>query len=578
MTLPLKNVGQLWQKLQNTNRRMTETKLSPTNSEMAALLFPHVTTTPEEIEKRFPLRQLPPKAMVTRFAPSPTGFVHIGGIFASLISKRLAEQSGGIFYLRIEDTDQKREVENGIEGIITVMNEFGVPPIEGVVSMGKEVGEYGPYIQSHRKDIYDVYAKWMVAHGFAYPCFCTEAELEEIAQEQKRKEIAKKGYYGPWAKHRNVSLAEVKENLAAGKGFVIRVKAPENPSPALFDDLIRGHMEMDGNFVDTVLIKSTGLPTYHFAHVVDDHLMRTTHVTRGEEWLSSAPLHVQLFEMLGFKTPIYLHFSHIGKKEGNSVRKLSKRKDDEAAMSTYSKMGYTATAVIEYLLNLINPNFNDWRRQNPDAPNTEFKVDAKKIGKNIALFDLKKLNNFSQDLIAKMTAQQVYDHMIAWSEKYDVELHDLLVADPEYSVALFNIERQQVQPRKDFQNWESVRSNIWYFFDVLFAAKPKESFAFPEHLQQTDLAAFFAKFSTLLDKKLSKEEWMGECRVMASELGFAGDLKSFKEAPQSYKGHVGDLMTALRIAITGEVRTPDLYQIVEVMGKERVLKRLSVFH
>lgn len=541
--------------------------------ELANLLYPDVTEMMEDLENRFPPRDLPENAMVTRFAPSPTGYVHIGGIYASLISRLLAHQSQGVFYLRIEDTDQRREIEGGTEGIIATMQQFGVVADEGCSSDGREVGAYGPYMQSHRKAIYDVCAKWLVAHGHAYPCFCTEAELETIHQEQVTQGLLKKGYYGKWAKFRDASIATVKDQLAKGDGFVLRVRAPEEPGKVRFTDLVRGKVEVDANATDMVLIKSNGLPTYHFAHVVDDHFMRTTHVTRGEEWLSTAPLHVQLFEMFGFDKLTYIHFSHIGKTEGSGVRKLSKRKDPEAAMSLYTEQGYHPIAVLEYLLNLANSGFSDWRRANPDKSYTEFPFDARKIGKSIAIFDQKKLEDISRDVIAKLTEQEVYDAVVSWAEQYNLDFANRLKADTNYSRQIFAIERHQERPRKDIVRWSDVPELVWYFFDDLFAERG--AFFLPDGVTTDDARQILQYFIDHYRVEDDKDAWSDKCRGIAEKLGYARDVKTFKQTPEKFKGHVGHSMAILRIALTGEKNTPDLFQVMQVLGESRVKYRLQ---
>lgn len=546
----------------------------PMCAEIANLLYPTVIKTPADYQTQYPPRQLGPEAMVTRFAPSPTGFVHIGGIFAALVSKRLAEQSGGVFFLRIEDTDKKREVEGGRDQIIAIMNAFGVPPTEGYVDIDTEKGDYGPYVQSRRLEVYEAYAKYLVAHGHAYPCFCTEEELAEIAAEQVRQGHKKKGYYGQWARDRHLTYDEIKAKLDQGLTFVLRVRAPENPGKVRIPDLVKGPIELDANFVDMVLIKSNGIPTYHFAHVVDDHLMGTTHVTRGEEWLPSAPLHVQLFEMFGFTLPTYIHFSHIGKLDGGSVRKLSKRKDPEAAMSYYSEVGYPTDAVIEYLLNLANSSFYDWRMQNPRAPHAEFTLNPKKLSKSIALFDQKKLDDISKNVIARMTATEVYRLMVDWATTHQPELAQLLTSDPNYSTRIFNIEREETSNRKDFVTWSQVSQSISYFFDEKFTELAMLPLTLPDNVSATDAKAVLEHFATEYDEAEDKETWAERGRALAEKLGYARDMKLFKHAPDSFKGHFGHLMTVLRLALTRSTVTPDLYEIMKVMGKERVTRRL----
>lgn len=548
--------------------------LLPTESQqLAELLYPDVKQTREDIEAKYPPRQLPEGAMVTRFAPSPTGFVHIGGIYASLISKTLAEQSKGIFYLRIEDTDQRREIVGGASEIIRALQDFQLPPMEGYVAENKEFGDYVPYLQSRRADIYAVFAKWLVAHGFAYPCFCSEEELAAQAAEQKAQNLQKKGYYGKWAKHRDMAVADVEKALQVGQKFILRVRAPETPGKARFKDLVRGKVEVEANATDMVLIKSNGLPTYHFAHVVDDYLMGTTHVTRGEEWLSTAPLHIQLFEMFGIKVPTYVHFSHIGKIEDGKVRKLSKRKDPEAAVSMYTEKGYPAVAVLEYLLNLANSGFSDWRRTNPTLSYKEFPFDARKIGKSIAIFDQKKLDDIGRDVVAKMSEQEIFEYVVTWAEKFAPDFAKLLKKDPEYSKKIFAIERYQDRPRKDIWNWSSVPTLTWYFFDELFPGQ--KTFELSPKVDLQTAKAVLQYFIDSYNPADTKEVWTENSRALAEKLGYARDIKSFKQNPENFKGHVGDVMSVLRLALTRESNTPDLYQVMQVLGKDRVITRLQ---
>ncbi len=544
-------------------------------TELANLLYPDVTKTPEDFEKIYPARNLPPKAAVTRFAPSPTGFVHIGGIYASLISKLLAEQSGGVFFLRIEDTDQRREVAGGTAEIITALKNFQVEPTEGYVDVDVQKGDYKPYVQSQRTDIYSVYGKFLVKNGLAYPCFCTEEELAAIAKEQETTGLMKKGYYGKWAKHRNLTLNEIKAQLAEGKKFVLRVRAPQESHPIHYTDLVRGDGGMESNTFDMVLIKSNGVPTYHFAHVVDDHLMRTTHLTRGQEWMPSLPLHIQLFEMFGMEVPIYIHFSHIGKKEGGSVRKLSKRKDPEAAVSSYSKQGYHPVAVLEYLLNLANSGFSDWRKANPEKSYKEFPFEPKKIGKNIALFDQKKLDDISRDIIAKMPTQDVYDAVENWAKEYSPEFALRMASQSDYTKNILGIERNQERPRKDIVSWSEVPALISYFYDDQFEADGKSEIALPVEVSKEDAAKLLQDFVDNYSEDADKEAWVENSRSLSEKLGYARELKAYKETPDKFKGHVGHLMAVLRYSLTHQLNAPDLYQVMKVMGKTRVTSRLE---
>ncbi|MDQ3008440.1 MAG: glutamate--tRNA ligase [bacterium] len=546
---------------------------SETLQKTAQLLYPHVTKTLAELELQYPPRQLPPGAYVTRVAPSPTGFMHIGGIFASLVSRTLAHQTKGIFFLRIEDTDQKREVEGGAAQIINTMNHFLVSPDEGVVAAGEERGEYGPYVQSHRQEIYSTYAKWMVENDFAYPCFCTAEELKEISIEQVRRKVTK-GCYGEWAVSRQLTHEQIADKLAQGMTFVLRVKAPEARTTVKVRDEIRGSIEFKSNEFDMVLIKSDGIPTYHFAHVVDDHLMRTTHVTRGEEWLATLPLHAQLFEMLGFPLPVYLHFSHIGKKEGGSTRKLSKRKDPEAAMSFYAETGYPAESINEYLLSLASPRFLEWHKDNPEVPYSDFTFEPKELGKSIVLFDKPKLDFISKNIISRLSADEVYRAFSEWAQQFDPEFYEVLQADQAYATNVMNIEREQEQPRKDFATWSEFKEGTRYFFDSLLP-NGLEYAAIPEKVTPADAVAFLELVAAEYTDEATKDVWMSSMRSLAAKVQFAPDGESFKAAPESYKGQLKHVMAVLRIAITGKKDSPDLYQVMQVMGDQRVASRVA---
>jgi len=544
-------------------------------NELSSLLFPEVTEVPTDLDIRYPSRNLPQSAAVTRFAPSPTGFVHIGGIYASLISKMIATQSDGVFFLRIEDTDQRREVAGGTAEIITAMKNFGVEPTEGYVAVDVQEGAYQPYIQSQRTAIYAVYGKWLVEQGCAYPCFCSEEELAEIAKKQESVGLMKKGYYGEWAKHRDFTLDQIKTELKMGKKFVLRVRAPQQSHPIHYTDLVRGEGGMESNTIDMVLIKSNSVPTYHFAHVVDDHLMRTTHVTRGQEWMPSLPLHVQLFEMFEMAVPIYIHFSHIGKKEGGSVRKLSKRKDPEAAVSLYTEKGYHPVAVLEYLLNLANSGFSEWRKQYPDKEYLEFPFEAKKIGKNIALFDQKKLDDISRDIIAKMSTKQVFEAVTTWAKKYNLEFAARIASNSGYALQILGIERDQERPRKDIVAWSDLPNSISYFYDDLFHQENTDRLILPAEVSPEDAVKLLRSFIENYSESDDKERWVENSRTISERLGFARELKAFKEDPTKYKGHVGHLMAVLRFALTHLLNAPDLYQVMKVMGKQRVIDRLT---
>ncbi len=540
---------------------------------LAELLFPGITKTPDDYEKLYPERELPEGAKVTRFAPSPTGFLHIGGLFASLISERLAHQSGGVFLLRIEDTDKKREVEHGIDRILEGLTSFDIKIVEGFVEFDTEKGTYGPYQQSKRKDIYQSFAKSLVEKGLAYPCFCSEDDLSETRKIQEDKKLLP-GYYGEFAKCRNLTLEQIESNIKAGKEFVVRLKSPGNPEyKVAFSDGIRGKIEMPENITDIVLLKSDGIPTYHFAHAVDDHLMRTNLVIRGDEWISSVPIHLQLFKVLGLKPPKYAHIAPIMKEDGGGKRKISKRKDPEAAVTYYAEEGYPADGVTEYLLNLANYTFEDFKKANKKAHWTEFKLELKKMSNSGGLFDLVKLNDMCKNVIASYDAEKVYNLASDWAKVYDKELYGLLTKDKEFSVGLFNLDRNPDKPRKDIAKWSEVRQNFSYMFDEI----REKGYEYPENLQKEDMKQIASLYIDMYDETLDNSEWFNSLKDLAEKVGFAREVKEYKQNPDSYKGHVGDVSSVIRVAVTGRMKSPDLCGILKLLGKDKVKERLEEF-
>lgn len=542
-------------------------------NDLAELIFPDAKDV-SYYEEKYPERNLKEGAMVTRFAPSPTGFIHIGGLFGSIIDRKLAEQSEGVFILRIEDTDQKREIENGVEQIVNGLKDFGITPDEGVISETEEIGNYGPYKQSERKEIYEAYAKSLVKQGLAYPCFCTPEELDEIRAKQEAAKI-KPGYYGVWAKYRNLSLDEMAEKINAGVPYIIRFKSPGREDRKIkHKDLIKGNVDFPENDQDVVIIKSDGLPTYHFAHAVDDHLMHTTHVIRSDEWLSSVPLHLQLFQELGFKAPKYAHISPIMKNDNGNKRKLSKRKDPEAAVSYYEELGIPSLAVKEYLLNIANSTFENWRRQNKDASIEEFDFKLNKMSVSGALFDMVKLQDVSKIVISKMTAEEVYEKALDWANRHDEELSKML-EDKEYSLKVLGIERGNTKPRKDIAKWSDVKENINYMYDDKFLNEEQE-YPYQVINDQNDinkiLDLYIEKYYNPED---DKQTWFNKIKELAGEMGYAEEVKEFKANPGMYKAHVGDVSTVLRIALTGRTNTPDMYEIMAVLGKTSMQKRFE---
>ena len=543
------------------------------NQQLAALLFPNVTQTVEDLEQRFPPRSLKDGARVTRFAPSPTGFLHIGGLFSALISKLNATTTDGVFLLRIEDTDKKREIEDGVSEIIKGLRAFGVDPDEGVMGFEQESGAYGPYQQSRRAEIYHVVAKKLVEEGLAYPCFCTEEELSAIREKQEALQLDTKGYYGAWALYRDTPFEKQKELLAAGKPYTLRLRSPGSMDKRIsFDDLIKGKIEMPENVQDVVLLKQDGIPTYHFAHAVDDHFMRTTHVIRGDEWISSVPLHIQLFKVCGFRVPKYAHIAPIMKEENGGKRKLSKRKDPEAAVTYYAEQGYPKESVLEYLLTLANSNFEDWRRANPDAPQSAFPFNLKKMSTSGALFDLTKLGDVSKNVISVMKAETVLEKALAWAKDYDPQLYELLSRDKARSTAIFDIDRGGKKPRKDLAKWDEVKDYVSYFFDELFTVSMAE---LPDNitpdLAKDVLDAYTAAFNPADDK----QQWFDRIKDLCAPLGCTPNVKEYKQNLDAFKGHVGDVSTVIRVALTGRRNTPDLYAITAILGEDTVRARLQ---
>ena len=544
------------------------------SKELANLVFPNIDKTPEYYEELYPKRNLEEGAVVTRFAPSPTGFIHIGSLFTANFASRFARQTNGVYYLRIEDTDGKREVEDGINVIINGLKVFDVKFDEGPVDENNQVGNYGPYIQSQRKDIYQAYAKSLIEKGLAYPCFCTEEELNKIRERQEKLKI-RPGYYGEFATCRKMSEAQMIERINNGEKFIVRLKSPGNPNKKVrYTDLIRGVIEFPENDQDIVIIKSDGLPTYHFAHAIDDHLMRTTHVVRGEEWISSVPLHLQLFEMLGFETPIYVHMPTIMKDDNGSKRKISKRKDPEAAASYYKENGIPKEAVLDYLLNILNSNYELWRKENPKASSFDFTIAPEKISVSGAMFDLVKLADVSKNTIANSTAEEVYNEGLAWAEEFDADLAELMKKNEDFTKAILNIERTGTKVRKDIAKWSDLRDNLEYLYDEVFFAKEHED----EWQNVTDketIKAILAEYLNVYDANDDKDTWFNKMKDVSEKFVFARELKEYKKNPENFKGHVGDVSTVVRVALTGRRNTPDLYEILKNLGKERIEKRFA---
>ena len=538
---------------------------------MAQLLLPHIDKTPDYFEKMYPPRDLPEGARVVRIAPSPTGYLHLGTLFAALVNRITATSSKGVFFTRIEDTDKKREIEGGIEDIIDGLNRFGITIDEGFVSGTEEAGLYGPYQQSHRAEIYQTYVKELIRQGAAYPCFCTAEELDEVRKKQEEQKI-RTGYHGEWARHRNISYAEAKAAVDAGKPFVIRLRSMGSEENRItFEDAIKGKIEMPENDEDFVLLKSDGIPTYHFAHAIDDHLMHTTHVLRGDEWISSVPKHIQLFKLLGFKVPKFGHISPIMKLDNGAKRKISKRKDPEAAVHFFAQEGYDPESVIEYLMTIAASDFEDWRRANPAADYRTFKFNLKKMSVSGALFDENKLNDVSKIRIASMNAETVYDKLTAWGSEFDQDFAALLTADAEYTKSALAIDRDVPKPRKDIAKWNEAKDYLSYFYEELYVPCRE----LPESISAADAKAFLEEYKNVYDPNDDRQGWFDRIKALCPALGFAAETKEYKADPTAFKGSAGDLSTVLRIAVTGRRNTPDLCSIMRVLGKERCIARID---
>ena len=541
------------------------------NKDLANLIFPNVKGY-KYYEEKYPKRELPEGAQVVRYAPSPTGFVHIGGIYQSLIAKKLAKQTNGVFYVRIEETEKKREIENASIQILQSLKDYDVYPDETINLDGTDNGNYGPYMQSKRKDIYQSYAKKLLEEGNAYPCFCSAEDLDKIRENQEKAK-ERTGYYGRWTKCRNMPVDMAIEKIKNGDPYIIRFKSPGNPDKKIrHKDVIKGSIEFPENDQDIVIIKSDGLPTYHFAHAIDDHLMGTTLVTRGDEWVASIPLHLQLFYVLGFKAPKYAHTAALMKQEGGSKRKLSKRKDPEAAVSYYKEEGIPKQAVLEYLMNIANSNFEIWRKQNPEKSMYDFDFDLKKMGVSGALFDMVKMLDVSKNVISRYSAEEVYEEAYKWAEEYDTELLEML-KNKEYSLKVLGIERGNVKPRKDIAKWSDVKDIIYYMYPEKF--NKNEKFEYQKINDKSEIEKIIKLyFENYYNANDDKQTWFNKIKDLSEELGYAREVKEYKANPDAYKGHVGDVSTVIRIKITGRSNTPDLYEILQVLGKDEIMKRI----
>ena len=539
-----------------------------TNKVLADLLFPNVTKTIEDYEKIYPERQLKEGTIVSRFAPSPTGRVHMGNLFASFVPEVFARQTDGVFILRIEDTDAKRAIENGIELILDDLKNYNYKidenPIDG--------GNYGPYIQTERKEIYDAFAKYLVSIGRAYPCFCSEEDLTNMRSEQEVKK-ERIGYYGKYAKCRNLTYEEVKAHLDNGDKYVIRLRSQGDfNKKIIFKDLIKGTIELPENDLDQVIIKSDGIPPYAFAHVVDDHLMRVTHVTRDDSYISSVPYHMELWEAFNFKKPKFAHLLPLCIKDGETVRKISKRKDPEAAVSFYHERGIPKEAIKLYFATLLNSNFEEWYLQNQDKSYRDFTFTFNKMSKSGPLFDLDKLLNISRNYISRLTKDEVYDDLLTWSNTYDKDFYNLIIKYKEYTKNILNIERQQKKPRKDYSSYSDIKDQVFYMYDELYNPDNYEWGQITDKKEiNTILNLYMEKYYDVSDK----DTWFNNIKLLSEELGYAGNMKDYKNNPENYKGSVADVSTVLRVAITSKSMTPDLYEIMRLLGKDRIIERIK---
>ena len=538
--------------------------------ELAQLLFPNITKVPQDMEDMYPPRALKEGARVTRFAPSPTGFLHFGNLFTCMVSYKTAKTTDGVFYVRVEDTDQKRKVDGAIDVMLKGLSVYGINADEGVVGDEKEIGNYGPYYQSARVEIYQTYAKALVEQGLAYPCFCSADELDEIRTAQENESI--KGYWGKWAKCRDLSFEQIKANLDSGMSWTLRLKSPGDlEKKCYFDDMIKGKIEMPENVQDVVLLKSDGIPTYHFAHAVDDHLMRTTHVVRGDEWISSVPIHLQLFKVLGFKPPKYAHVSPIMKEENGGKRKLSKRKDPEAAVTYYAEEGYPQESVNEYMMTLANSNFEDWRRMNKTEPIEKFPFNLKKMSVSGALFDIVKLTDVSKNVISVMPAEKVFELAYAWAKEYQPQLAELFAQDEAKATAILNIDREGKKPRKDIAKWSDVLDYVSYMYDETFVP----NYELNGNATPSLAVKVIEEYLKVVNLDDDKDAWFGRMKEVCPLVGCTPNVKEYKAEPEKFEGHVGDVSTIIRVALTGRTNTPDLFAITALLGEDTVKARLN---
>lgn len=543
-------------------------------NDLADLMFSDVTETIEDLEKRFPKRDLPDGALVTRFAPSPTGFLHTGSLFTSLIAYKFAKDTNGVFYIRLEDTDTKREIKGSGKDLLKQLREFGIVPMEGYLG-DSEKGNYGPYKQSDRAMIYRTVIKELVKKGKAYPCFCTQSDLEELRNKQEAQKITP-GYYGQYAKCRNIPVDEAINRIKNGEPYVVRFKSSGNHENKItVRDLIRGDLELSQNDQDIVILKSDGLPTYHFAHAVDDHFMRTNCVTRGEEWLSSLPIHIELFNALGFELPQYAHLPVIMKLDNGNRRKLSKRKDDEAAVSFFLKDGYPSEALIEYLLTIANSNYEEWKAEHKATSNDEFKLSFDKMSLDGALFDIMKLKFISKEILSRMSKEEITARALTWAKKYDLNLLDLITRDEQYFMSIMNIEREKENPRKDYEKYSDIFPIIKFFYKDYYLELMKNELPFNPFIDKEVIKSLLNEFVDTLDLSLDEQNWFNSLKELGKKYKFAESNKIYKQNKDLYIGHVGDVAEILRITLTSSKQSPNLYYVLQILGKDKIRERID---
>lgn len=550
-----------------------------TNKEFAEFLLPDVIHDVDYYENLYPERNLGEGAIVTRYAPSPTGLPHMGNLLSGFMAYCFARQSNGVFYLRIEDTDTERTVENGTSKIIDIMKCFDIVFDEGMIDDNNETGSYGPYMQSRRRDIYQAYARKLIEEDKAYPSFASKEELDEIRsfQESTKQRL---GYYGRYAKDRHMTREEAIERINNGEKFVIRMKSPGDFNKSIIvDDLIKGKIQMPENDIDEVIIKKDGLPTYHFAHAIDDHLMHTTHVIRGDEWVSSVNKHLQIFDVLGFKRVKYAHLAPLLKNDNGTKRKLSKRKDPEAGLVYYIEQGIPVEAVKLYLATIINSNFEAWMDSNSDKSINDFEFSFKKVGSSGgAIYDLEKLTNISKNYLSKLKASDLYERVLNWAKNYDEDFYNLISKYKEYTISILNIEREQKKPRKDFAKYSDVSNSIWYMYDELFYNK-ELSYDFKNITDKNEIKNILSIYiDKYYDDTDDKDTWFNKIKFLCEELGYASDMRTYKENPDNFKGNVADVSTVIRVSLTTSSMTPDLYELLKLIGKERIEKRFKKFY